>query len=190
VLVLTSGCGGEETEEVNATEATLSPGERKDLLELAVSAEQLPPLGRTTEWLIDDDVVAQASVPDLRQVLDAAEFRGGVKVEYRGDSPRLTGVESQVLTFSSEEGAADFSDYLAQHAGSFFGEPIEVEPMAVGGRDGWRIDPPVCDCAGAQPLSAGAVHAGPNVIVLQITGPKASPNAVKELLTASVSASR
>lgn len=183
VLTLLLGCG---TDQTDTAEAALSPSERQNLVELAVNAEQLPPLRRTTSLLFGDDVVAQAALSDLGQTLDATGFRGGVKVEYRGVSPRLTGVESQVLAFSSEEGAAEFSGYLAQHAASFFGDPIKVEPIVIGGRDGWRIDPPVCDCAGAQPLSAGAVQVGSKVVVLQITGPKADPKMVQELLAASL----
>jgi hypothetical protein len=186
VLTLLLGCGTDQTDQTDTAEAALSPSERQDLVELAVSAEQLPPLRRTRSLLFVDDVVAQAALSDLGQTLDGTGFRGGVKVEYRGVSPRLTGVESQVLAFSSEEGAAEFSEYLAQHAASFFGDPIKVEPIVIGGRDGWRIDPPVCDCAGAQPLSAGAVHVGSNVVVLQITGPKADPKTVRELLAASL----
>lgn len=189
VLVLLSGCGGEpsgESAQGNTVEAALSPGERRDVVDLAVRAEQLPPLRRTTALLSRDDVVAQAGLPDLEQTLDATGFRGGMKVEYRGISPRLTGVESQVLAFSSQEGAAVFTEYLAQHAAAFFGDPIEVAPIVVGGRDGWRIDPPVCDCAGAQPLSAGAVQVGTKVVVLQITGPKADPKMVQNLLAASL----
>ncbi|MCZ3388966.1 MAG: hypothetical protein LH645_07535 [Actinomycetia bacterium] len=189
VLALLPGCEREQPEEpeqANIAEAALSPGERQDVAALAVSAEQLPPLRRTTDQLSRDDVVAQAALPDLEQTLDAAGFRGGVKVEYRGVSPRLTGVESQVLAFSSQEGAAKFSKYLAQHAAAFFGDPIEVQPIVVGDLAGWRIDPPVCDCAGAQPLSAGAVHVGANVVVLQITGPKADPKMVQGLLSASL----
>ncbi len=170
----------------DTVDMALSPDERQDVVDLAVRAEQLPPLRRTTDQLSRDDVVAQASLPDLEQTLSSTGFRGGVKIEYRGVSSRLTGVESQVLVFSSQEGAAEFSEYLAEHAAAFFGDPIDVQPIVVGGRDGWRIDPPVCDCAGAQPLSAGAVHVGTSVVVLQITGPKADPQMVQGLLSESL----
>jgi hypothetical protein len=156
------------------------------MVKLAVGAQQLPPLRRTVARLSRDDVLAQAILPDLAQVLDHSGFRGGVKVEYRGSSPRLTGVESQVIVFSSEEGAAEFGAYLAENAAGFFGDPIEVKPILVGGLDGWRIDPPVCDCAGAQPLSAGAVLVDTKVVVLQITGPKASPRMVQKLMVTAV----
>jgi hypothetical protein len=101
-------------------------------------------------------------------------------------SPRLTGVESQVLAFASDAGAATFGEYLAEHAGAFFGEPITVSPVVLGDREAWRFDPPVCDCAGAQPLSAGAVQVGPHVVVLQITGPEADARMMKRLLGAAV----
>lgn len=192
VLSLLFGCGGEPSAESlrPTVEASLSPDERREVVDLAVAAEQLAPLRRTTVRLSRDDVVAQASLPDLEQTLSDTGFRGGVKVEYRGISPRLTGVESQVLAFSSQEGAAGFTEYLAQHAASFFGDPIKVTRIEVGGRDAWRIDPPVCDCAGAQPLSAGAVQVGTKVVVLQITGPKADPKMVKHLLAVSLGAHR
>lgn len=136
--------------------------------------------------LTSDDVVAQADLPDLKQTLETAGFRGGLKLEYRGVSPRLTGVESQVLAFTSAAGAATFGEYLAEHAGAFFGEPITVSPVVLGDREAWRFDPPVCDCAGAQPLSAGAVQVGGNLVVLQITGPEADAGMMKRLLAATV----
>lgn len=191
VLALLTSCGAEQSEPTQnrgSVAATLGPGERQDLADLAVSAEDLPPLRRTVSPLVRDDIVAEASLSDLEETLDATGFKGGVKVEYRGASPQLTGVESQVLAFSSEAGAAEFSDYLAANAAAFFGDPIKVKPVVIAGRDGWRIDPPVCDCAGAQPLSAGAVLVGTHVVVLQITGPKADPKMVHELLAASLEA--
>ncbi len=189
VLVLLSGCGSDPTEPRLTVEGALSSSERQGLVDLAVSAEQLPPLRRTTQQLSSSDVAAQAALPDLEQTLEATGFGGGVKVEYRGDSRQLTGVESQVLMFSTTEGAIEFSDYLVQHAASFFGDPIKVKAIVVDGRDGWRIDPPICGCAGAQPLSAGAVRVGTNVVVLQITGPKADQTLVQDLLAASLKSS-
>ncbi len=187
-LTLLSGCAAEQADPRTTVAETLSPGAQQGLLRLAVSAEQLPPLRRTTDVLSADDVAAQATLPDLAQTLETTGYVGGVKVEYRGDSRRLTGVESQVLAFSSEEGAAEFVDYLTRNAGSFFGDPIKVKPVVIAGRGGWRIDPPLCGCAGAQPLSAGTLRIGTRVIVLQITGPKADPRTVRTLLSTSLDA--
>jgi hypothetical protein len=182
VLALVSACGSEVAERVSPTPSAVTSAERKELLELAVSADQLPPLNRTSASLTSDDVVAQADLPDLRETLESAGFRGGLKLEYRGVSPRLTGVESQVLAFTLDSGAAEFGEYLAEHAGAFFGEPITVAPIVLEGREAWRFDPPVCDCAGAQPLSAGAVQNGSKLVILQITGPEADAVMLKRLL--------
>jgi len=190
LLVLLSGCRTEEgAEESPAISSALSEADRKALVELAVGAGQLPPLTRTSESLTANDVIVQADLSDLGDALASTGFEHGVKLEYRGASPRLTGVESQVLAFASDAGAAEFSAYLAEHAGAFFGEPITVASIMVGDLEAWRIDPPVCDCAGAQPLSAGAVQVGSDVVVLQITGPKADPAMMKNLLVKSVDAS-
>ena len=188
VLVVVPGCGSGCDESVTPTPSAVTSAERKELVELAVSAEQLPPLDRTSLSLTSDDVVAQADLPELRETLASAGFRGGLKLEYRGVSPRLTGVESQVLAFASDPGAAEFTRYLAEHAGAFFGEPIVVSSVVLDGREAWRFDPPVCDCAGAQPLSAGAVQVGPNLVVLQITGPEADAMMMKSLLAAALTA--
>ena len=182
VLVVLTGCTSDDAEDVTAPPAALTSAERGVLVDLAVSPEQLPPLRQTSEQLSTDDVVALADLADLRGALDSAGFRGGQKVEYRGVSARLTGVESQVLAFTSDAGAAAFGEYLADNAGAFFGEPITVKPVVLDGRQAWRIDPPVCDCAGAQPLSAGALQVGPNLAILQITGPEADARMMKRLL--------
>lgn len=184
ILAAASACGSSGSESAPPTPPALTSAEREQLAELAVSADQLPPLERTSTSLTSDDVVAQANLRDLDDALVAAGFAGGLKREYRGVSPRLTGVESQVLAFTSDAGAAQFGAYLAEHAGAFFGEPITVEPVVLEGRQAWRIDPPVCDCAGAQPLSAGAVLEGSRLVVLQITGPEADAVMMKRLLAA------
>lgn len=189
VLVLLSGCssgGAEDVDSVTVPLASLTSAERRALVELTVRPEQLSELRHTSEILSTDDVVALADLPDLEETLEDAGFRGGIKQEYRGVSARLTGVESQVLAFASDAGAAEFAAYLAEHAGAFFGEPITVTPVMLGDLEAWRIDPPVCDCAGAQPLSAGAARVGSNVVVLQITGPEADQAMMKDLLVASV----
>ena len=160
-LLATPGCGSSAAPVVAPTVASLGAGEQQALVERVVSASQLPGLRKTTRTLTRDDVVAEADLADLGETLDAAGFRGGIEHEYRGVSRTLNGVESQVLAFSSADGARAFGDYLSRNAGAFFGEPTEVKPMTVDGRTGWLFDPPACNCAGAEPLTAGAVQVGP-----------------------------
>jgi len=149
-----------------------------------VDASELPRLRQTSKTLSLEDVVAEAYLPDLAETLNASGFRGGVQHEFRGRSRQLTGVESQALAFLTPAGAADFGQYVADHASAFFGSPTKVTPLTMGGYAGWLFDPPVCACAGAQPLSAGALQVGDKLLVLQITGPEADARTLRGLLRA------
>ena len=166
-----------------ATAASLTAAEQDALAGFAVGADQLPALRETSRSLTRQDVEDLADLPDLGEALDASGFRGGVDLEYRGKSRQLTGVESQVLAFSSPEGAASFGDYLSANAGGFFGVPTGVERVDVRGRSAWVFDPPLCNCAGAQPFVAGAMVDGADVLVLQITGPQVNARLFRQLLS-------
>jgi hypothetical protein len=180
-LALT-GCSSDEAPSPTVAVTPLSASERQALTEWVVDGSSLSRLRRTTRVLTREDVVAAAYLPDLEETLSATGFRGGVVHEYRGRSRQLTGVESQVLAFSSRDGATDFSAYLSEHADGFFGEPTEVVPLTLGGHAGWLFEPPVCDCAGAYPISAGALQVDDKVLVLQITGPEANARQLRGLL--------
>jgi len=187
LVVMLSGCASEPEPDVAPPAAPLTATEQRALVDHLVGAEELPPMRRTSDTLTREDIVAEADLPDLGATLDTAGFRGGLKREYRGESRQLTGVESQVLAFSSSVGARAFNTYLSKHAGAFFGEPTGVQRFTVDGRDGWLFDPPLCGCAGAQPLGAGAVQVASEVLVLQITGPRADSHLLRILLRGAAS---
>ena len=78
VLALLTSCGTEQSEPTQnggSVAATLGPGEKQDLADLAVSAADLPPLRRTVDPLVREDIVAEASLSDLEETLDATGFR-------------------------------------------------------------------------------------------------------------------
>ena len=176
------GCSSAVNTEPYAAPERLTAAEQESLADLAVRADQLPALRETSRSLTRQDVEDLADLPDLGETLDANGFRGGMDYELRGKSRQLTGVESQVLAFSSAQGAASFGDYLSANAAGFFGVPTGVKRVDVRGRSAWVFDPPLCNCAGAQPFVAGAMVDGADVLVLQITGPQANAHLFRRLL--------
>ncbi|HEX5016295.1 MAG TPA: hypothetical protein VFX15_01775 [Actinomycetes bacterium] len=114
-------------------------------------------------------------------------FLGGFVRDLRGRARDITGADSRVLLFASSQGAAEFSAFVAGAPDPFFGGPSKVKGLTVGGRSGYLIEPPICDCPGAYPVYVGIVADGPRLLWLQLTGPRVSIDDVHHLLEGALS---
>jgi hypothetical protein len=151
-----------------------------------VSPSDLPDLDGTTTTLDAEAIAAEASDPVVSERLEADGFVGGVRRDLRGRARDVTGADSRVLVFADPAGAESFLQSVASDPDPFFGGPAEVRPLTVGDADGVLITPPMCACAGAQPVYVGLVADDARLLWLQITGPRATAADARALLASVV----
>jgi hypothetical protein len=130
-----------------------------------------------------EEIAGEAGDDALLAQLEADGFVGALRRDLRGRSRDIAGADSRVLVFADATGAEAFLKSVAADPDPFFGGPADVRTLEVAGAEGVVIKPPMCACAGAQPVYVGLVTAGSRLLWLQITGARASADDVRELLT-------
>ena len=193
LLVTASACAGDPTTNPLSSGSSTSDAATPDLgdaRDALLSRAQLPRLFGQVTTLTAEDVAGEAGDDALLDQLDEDGFVGAVRRDLRGRSRDIAGADSRVLVFSEPAGAQAFLTAVADDPDPFFGGPAEVKPLEVAGAEGVLIKPPMCACAGAQPVYVGLVTAGSWLLWLQITGARASAADVRELLTDRVEALR
>jgi hypothetical protein len=189
LLLVGTGCDGgasspepvtAPTPPVDALVATARAG--------LVSPRQLPGLSGATKTLDADQIADEAADPAVGSRLDADGFVVAVRRDLRGRARDVTGADSRVLVFAQPQGAESFLESVAEDPDPFFGGPADVRPLSIKGAEGVLITPPMCACAGAQPVYVGLVADGSRLLWLQITGPRATAADVRDLLGRAVGA--
>ena len=159
-------------------DASAARGARAQLL----SSQDLPRLSGRAATITADDLADEASSASIATELEDAGYQGGFVRDLRGRSRDITGADSRVLVFSTPQGSQSFMASVAAAPDPFFGGPSVVRTMKIGTSNGYLIEPPLCDCPGAYPVYVGLVADGQQLLWLQLTGPRASPNKLRELL--------
>ena len=182
VSVVVAGCGeGGSSAAVEAgPTASVDLAAARDSL---LSPSEVAGLNGATTTMDASDISSEASDPDVATWLDDDEFVGAVRRDLRGRARDVTGADSRVLVFADAEGAASFLQAVADDPDPFFGAPSTVRPLSLGETDGVLIKPPVCACAGAQPVYVALATHDNQLLWLQITGPRVTAADAKRLLS-------
>ena len=181
VSVVVAGCGGGGSSP--AVEASPTASERLAVArDSLLSPNEVAGLTGETTTMDASDLSSEASDPEVATWLDDDEFVGAVRRDLRGRARDVTGADSRVLVFADAEGATSFLDAVADDPDPFFGTPSTVRPLSLGETGGVLIKPPVCACAGAQPVYVALATDDNRLLWLQITGPRATAADAKRLL--------
>lgn len=142
----------------------------------------LPRLAGDTSVLDLDDIAGEVTDPVVEQRLDADGFVVGVRRDLRGRARDVTGADSRVLVFADAGGADSFVRSVADDPDPWFGSPSQAREIDIGDARGVLVKPPLCACAGAQPVYAALVAEGNRVLWLQVTGPRTTADTARNLL--------
>ncbi len=149
----------------------------------ALPASALPYLPSHTNVVTADVLRKDAVLPELSgEIADTGFVVGGERTFQGPSRHRLTLVVSRTLRFQTAAGAAAFARFVSTHAGDYVGQIPGVKPLQSDARRGMLITAPLCACHMAEPSYLSVVAAAKRVTWLQITGPGATPAAMKTLL--------
>jgi hypothetical protein len=144
----------------------------------ALAASAVPGLEATTEPLSADDLAA-----DFGKGVTVSGFVSGTERVFQGESHDLARVVSRTLEFESPEAAHAYVDLVRTHVDDLYGVGTTAEPLDVGERTGYIIDPAACACHRAAPILTAAVSEGSRVSYLEINGDGADRSKLEQLLS-------
>jgi hypothetical protein len=110
-------------------------------------------------------------------------FVSGTERVFQGESHDLVRVVSRTLEFESPEAAHAYVDLVRTHVDDLYGVGTTAEPLDIGERTGYVIDPAACACHRAAPILTAAVSDGSRVSYLEINGDGVDRSKLEQLLS-------
>jgi hypothetical protein len=118
------------------------------------------------ESLADDAVDAA----ELKVLLDDAGFLTGRERVFSARNAPLQRIQSRVLVFDSNAGAARYVGWLRSHAEELIGPTEELRSLPLPGSPFLLLSTPDCGCHNAAPIYLAAWSRGPVALTLKATG--------------------